>query len=156
MPRKSKYFTHVKPRLDEVEAWLRDGLTNKEIAKKLRVSEDSLYTYAKQHPDFKELLRKTKEYVDQVEMVGAYKRRAMGYTIVTTCKKYRYRRKFDGTYEKILDNEEVKEVHVPGDPRAMENWLKHRMADAWGDVHTIEENEETGIIVLKEREIGVS
>ena len=154
MSRRSKYETHVKPRLDELEAWIRDGLTNKEVAKKLRVSEDSLYTYQKKHPELKELLRKTKEYVDQVEMVGAYKRRAMGYTIVTTRKKYRYRRRIDGTMEKILENEEVKEVHVPGDARAMENWLRLRMKDQWGDLQETEDGNETGIIVLKEREIG--
>jgi len=156
MPRRNKYDTHVKPRLDEVEAWLRDGMTNKEVAKKLRVSEDSLYTYQKKYPELKSLLRKTKEYVDQVEMVGAYKRRAMGYTILTTKKKYRYRRKYDGTIEKILDNEEVKEIHVPGDARAMENWLRHRMKDSWGDVSLAEENEEAGIIILKEREVGTA
>lgn len=156
MPRRSKWDTNVKPRLDEVEAWLRDGMTNKEIAKKLRVSEDSLYEYQKQHPEFRELLRKTKEYVDQVEMMGAYKRRAIGYTVQTTVRKYRYRRRFDGKTEKILENEEVKEVHVPGDARAMENWLRHRMTDTWGDVRAEEEHTEQGIIVLKEREIGTA
>jgi len=156
MPRRNKYDTHVKPRLDEVEAWLRDGLTNKEVAKKLRVSEDSLYTYQKKYPELKELLRKTKEYVDQVEMVGAYKRRATGYTVVTSRKKYHYRRRFDGTFEKILTDEEVKEVHVPGDPRAMENWLKHRMKDEWGDIQGVEDNSEAGVIILKEREIGTA
>ena len=156
MPRRNKYETHVKPRLDEVEAWLRDGMTNKEVAKKLRVSEDSLYTYQKKYPELKSLLRKTKEYVDQVEMVGAYKRRATGYTILTTKKKYRYRRKLDGTVEKILENEEVKEIHVPGDARAMENWLRHRMKDNWGDVSLAAENEEAGIIILKEREVGTA
>ena len=156
MPRRNKYETNVKPRLDEVEAWLRDGMTNKEVAKKLRVSEDSLYTYQKKYPELKSLLRKTKEYVDQVEMVGAYKRRATGYTILTTKKKYRYRRKLDGTVEKILENEEVKEIHVPGDARAMENWLRHRMKDNWGDVSLAEENEEAGIIILKEREVGTA
>ena len=156
MPRRNKYDTHVMPRLDEVEAWLRDGMTNKEVAKKLRVSEDSLYTYQKKYPELKSLLRKTKEYVDQVEMVGAYKQRATGYTILTTKKKYRYRRKLDGTFEKILENEEVKEIHVPGDARAMENWLRHRMKDSWGDIEATEESAEAGVIVLKEREIGTA
>lgn len=156
MGRKDKYLTHVMPRLDEVEAWLRDGMTNKEIAKKLRVSEDSLYTYQKKYPDFKELLRKTKDYVDTVEMMGAYKRRATGYTVRTSIKRYRYRRKFDGTTEKILENEEVKEVHVPGDARAMENWLKHRMKTVWGDETKEENTGAAGVIVLKEREIGTA
>lgn len=156
MPRRNKYDTHVKPRLDEVEAWIRDGLTNKEVAKKLRVSEDSLYTYQKKYPELKDILRKTKDYVDQVEMVGAYKRRAMGYTIVTTRQKYRYRHRMDGTVEKILENEEVKEVHVPGDARAMENWLRHRLKDQWGDIAEIDNSKEAGVIVLKEREIGTA
>ena len=38
---KSKYETDVKPRLVEIEAWKRDGLTNEQIMKNLGIGRDS-------------------------------------------------------------------------------------------------------------------
>lgn len=34
---KSKYFTHVEPKLTLVEGWARDGLTDEQIAKNLGI-----------------------------------------------------------------------------------------------------------------------
>lgn len=148
----SKYDTHVIPRLDEIEAWLRDGLTNKEIARRLGITERSLMNYHKAHPELKHIFRKNKEYVDKVEMVGAYKMRAQGYTVETTRRKYIYRIQPDGSQIKTLVSEEVKEVHVPGDARAMENWLRRRLPDEWGGDQVVEDSKDTGVIMLQERE----
>ena len=108
--------------------------------------------YHKAHPELKHIFRKNKEYVDKVEMVGAYKMRAQGYTVETTRRKYIYRIQPDGSQIKTLVSEEVKEVHVPGDARAMENWLRRRLPDEWGGDQAVEDSKDTGVIMLQERE----
>lgn len=62
--RKSKYETNVKPRLLEIAAWCRDGLTDKEIAEKLGISQDSFYVYKNKHTEFSDTLKETKEIAD--------------------------------------------------------------------------------------------
>ena len=144
------YDKLVKPRFKEIEAWLRDGMTDEEIALKIGISRKTILKYKREHEEFRMLMKRTKEYVDRIEMIGAYKMRAQGYTVETTRKKYIYRINEDGSTTKVLVNEEVREVHVPGDPRAMENWLKHRLPDEWGG-DTVQETTESGVIVLQER-----
>jgi transcriptional regulator with XRE-family HTH domain len=56
----SRYYTHVLPRFVEVQSWLWHGSTEKEIAKALGVSISSLARYKREHPDFCELLQKSK------------------------------------------------------------------------------------------------
>lgn len=65
---KSKYDTHVKPKLDLIEGWARDGLTDEQIYNNLGVSKDTFYKYKKQYSDFSDALKNGKEVIDyQVE-----------------------------------------------------------------------------------------
>ena len=65
MARPSKYETHVVTRLEEINDWVRNGATDAEIAKRLGVSRDSLIEYKKAYPEFSDILKKNKDYVDQ-------------------------------------------------------------------------------------------
>lgn len=68
MARPNKYDTHVAPRLCEVKDWARNGVSNKEIAKKLGISIDSFCLYQKKFSEFSEAIKNTREAVDgQVE-----------------------------------------------------------------------------------------
>ena len=42
---KSKYFTHVEPKLKLVECWARDGLTDEQIANNLGIAYSTLREY---------------------------------------------------------------------------------------------------------------
>ena len=65
---KSKYESHVAPRLEEIKDWARNGATDEEVAKRLGISKDTFYEYKKQYSDFSDTLKETKAYVDaQVE-----------------------------------------------------------------------------------------
>ncbi len=64
MARPSKYQTHVAPRLNEIADWVRNGASNKEIAKRLGISIDSFCEYQKEFSEFSEVLKKTREAVD--------------------------------------------------------------------------------------------
>ena len=46
---KSKYETHVEPRLKEVEEWVAQGATDAEVAKALGISARSLLSYKEKH-----------------------------------------------------------------------------------------------------------
>ncbi len=60
---KSKW-EQVKNKLMLVEGWARDGLTDKQIANNLNISEDTFYEYKKRYSEFSESLKKGKEIVD--------------------------------------------------------------------------------------------
>lgn len=64
MARPNKYESHVAPRLNEVADWVRNGATDREIAERLGVSEDSIYTYKRKFSEFSETLKKTRDAVD--------------------------------------------------------------------------------------------
>jgi predicted transcriptional regulator len=73
---KSKW-AQVKARLELVEKWARDGLSDKQLAKNLGISESLIYVYKKEHPDFLESLRRGREsFLAEVET--ALIKRALG------------------------------------------------------------------------------
>ena len=42
---KSKYLTHVEPKLKLIEGWARDGLTDEQIAKNLNIAYSTFKEY---------------------------------------------------------------------------------------------------------------
>lgn len=128
---KSKYFTHVEPKLTLVEGWARDGLTDEQIAKNLGVSVSSLNEYKKKYPEFLESLKRGKEIVDY-EVENALLKRALGYE-----------------YDEVTCEfgKETKRVtkQVAGDVTAQIIWLKNRKPDKWRDKQVIESNNNTTV-----------
>lgn len=129
---KSKWETHVEPKLELVEAWARDGVSEKDIAHNLAVSYNTFRGYKDAHPALLAALTRGKDYVDNVIVVNAYLRRATGYTTEETRREYKYMSNPDtGVMERVLVKESVQEVHIAGDARAMEFWLCNRQPDKW-------------------------
>ena len=121
---KSKYFTHVKPKLKLVECWARDGLTDEQISKNLDINIATFYRYKKDYCEFCEALKKGKEIVDY-EVENALLKRALGY-------------EYDEiTYE---HGEEIKRVRkqVAPDTTAQIFWLKNRKPAQWREKQVIE------------------
>ena len=145
---KSKYESNVLPRFPEIEAWLRNGVIEKDIAHNLGISEDTFYEYKKKYPEFSELLRKTKSYVNDVIVAGAYLKRAIGYTTVEKRREYAFKKNPEtGETERTLVREVEAERHIPGDARALEYWLKMRSPELWRDAMA-ELDDDRGIIVV--------
>lgn len=134
MPRRSKYETNILPRLEEIEAWARDGVPEDEMARRLSVAYSTFRRYKEQYSALSAPLARTREYVDLVEMVGAYKKRAMGYTYTETKRVYEIEKDPAGKEIKVLKGIQETQKHVPGDPRAMENWLRIRQPELWGQI----------------------
>lgn len=145
----SKYDTNVLPYLEYIEAWCRDGVPEEQIAKKLNIAPSTFWKYKAEKRELSEVLARTKEYVDLVQVVGAYKRRAVGYDYNETKVKYKYVKKRDGTIEKVPVGEEITRKHVPGDPRAMEFWLRTRQRELWGQaIETTADDVQNGVIEI--------
>ena len=128
---KNKYETDVKPRLVEIEAWKRDGLTNEQIMKNLGIGRDSFYRYKDKYSEFSDALKKGKEVAD-IEVENALFKRAIGYKYKEVIKEVK---EIDGkksTYVK----EVVKEM--PGDVGAQIFWLKNRKSSKWKDKQDID------------------
>lgn len=128
---KNKYETDVKPRLIEIEAWKRDGLTNEQIMKNLGIGRDSFYRYKDKYSEFSDALKKGKEVAD-IEVENALFKRAIGYKYKEVIKEVK---EIDGkksTYVK----EVIKEM--PGDVGAQIFWLKNRKSSKWKDKQDID------------------
>ena len=120
-----KYETHVEPKLFLAECWARDGVIDKDIARKLGVSYASLRNYKKQHLALLAALKKGKEVIDY-EVENALLKRAKGYEY----------EEIKTSIEKGINNKENKKIekvtkHVPPDVTAQIYWLKNRKMKEW-------------------------
>lgn len=80
---KSKYESHVKPRLKEIAEWAGAGLYERDIAKKLAVAPQTFCEYKEKHPELTEALIKGR--TDLVaELKNKLVERALGYTYTET------------------------------------------------------------------------
>ena len=119
MARKSKYDTHVKPYLDEIQGWAMSGLTDEQIADNLGIAASTLYEYKKKYPEFSEALKKGKDIAD-AQVVNALFKTATGFTY----------------YEDIATaTGDVVSAQRYAKPNTTAQifWLKNRQPDRWRD-----------------------
>ena len=140
---KSKYETDVKPKLVEIEAWKRDGLTDEQICKNLGISVDTFYRYKAKYSEFSEAIKKGKEVAD-IEVENALFKRAIGYTYKEVTKEVK---DIDGKKSTFI--KEVTKV-VPGDVAAQIFWLKNRKSNNWKDKRE-NENDDTKLIEVLDK-----
>lgn len=118
------------PRLAEVEAWARDGVSDKDIAHNLGIALSTLFDYKSQHAELAQALAHGKTYVDDVVVTNAYLRRIVGYDAEEVKREYKVLE--DGT--RLLVKETTQTRHIPGDPRAAEFWLCARQPGKWSKI----------------------
>ncbi|PGH20619.1 transposase [Fusobacterium polymorphum] len=140
---KSKYETDVKPRLVEIEAWKRDGLTDEQICKNLGISVDTFYRYKAKYSEFSEAIKKGKEVAD-IEVENALFKRAIGYTYKEITKEVK---DIDGKKSTFI--KEITKA-VPGDVAAQIFWLKNRKSNNWKDKRE-NENDDTKLIEVLDK-----
>ena len=124
---KSKYETAVKPKLDVIEGWARNGLTLEDIAHNLGIAKTSLITYKKKHKELADAIECGKEVAD-IRVENALYKRAVGFT--QTEKRYIKCKNEDGSDE-VREVEE--EITYQPDVTAIIYWLKNRKPDKWRD-----------------------
>ena len=112
---RGKYETHVKPKLDLIAQWARDGAIERDIAKKLGVSESTFSGYKKEHEELLQTLTVNKEVADARVESALYKR-AIGYEYDEVCTEVGP----DGTKTKTTTKQ------VAPDVTAQIYWLNNR------------------------------
>jgi hypothetical protein len=127
MARPTKYDTHVKPKLDLVVGWARDGLTDEQVANNLGISTTAYYEYKLKHREFTESLKKGKE-VSDYEVEGSLFKRANGYTYDETTRENKF---IEGEWQMVTTKIVTKQVAA--DPTSMIFWLKNRKSEQWRD-----------------------
>lgn len=123
---KSKYETHVLPKLDQIESWAKNGLIDTQIAKNLGISKDSFYKYKNTYIAFSDALKRGKEVID-LEVENALLKRALGYKYEEITK--------EPTKNNPTELQIIKQVtkEVLPDVTAQIFWLKNRRPEDWRD-----------------------
>ena len=136
MVAKGKYQKWLEPEnLILLEGWARDGLTDKQIAKNIGISEQTLNVWKNTYPSFSESLKKGKEVVD-IEVENALLQKALGIT-KTIKKPIKVKEVLYDNGKRISEKERIEytdeEIFIPPDTTAQIFWLKNRRPDKWRD-----------------------
>jgi len=116
------------------EGYAREGMRDKDIAKKLGISEDSFYQYKKKYPEFSESLKRGKAPVD-TEVENALLKRAKGYSYEEIHQDVVDTGKRDENNNPILKIKAIKKIkkQIAPDVTAQIFWLKNRKRKKWRD-----------------------
>lgn len=160
--RKSKYDAYVKPYLEKVEQWCREGVTEADIAKRLGVSHNAWNDYKNKHPELKEAIRDGRASLVS-DVTNSLIKRALGY-------EYTERKRVIGkVYDKngnFIRNEVIQEQevvkHVPAEVAAICALLRNydrphitQREEAWAnsDQYCIENKKAEKALKKKELEL---
>lgn len=139
--RKSKYETNVQPRLLEIAAWCRDGLTDKEIAERLDISQDSFYVYKNKYTEFSDTLKETKEIAD-IKVENSLNRNANGYDyeeeVVVMKKEIFYNEQGKKQKEVVYPVTVSLTKHKEAETKAQQFWLQNRKPEKWRNQAQVE------------------
>lgn len=131
--RKSKYHTHVEPKLLQIEAWTRDGMTQEDVARRLGVAMSSFSDYKNKFPELSEALKKGQEVAD-IEVENALFRRAVGYRYdEVTREAAKELDEETGQYKTVMVETKRVTKEIQPDVTAQIFWLKNRRPDTWRD-----------------------
>lgn len=77
--RKDRYTTHILPRFKDIDKWLNEGASEKNIAKKLGIAYSTWNNYKQKYAEFKDLCNKPREgLVDS--LWSSLIKKALGFT----------------------------------------------------------------------------
>jgi hypothetical protein len=135
MPRKTIYERDGwDEKLELIEGWARDGLTDEQIADNMGIHVSTLYEYKKKYPELSEALKKGKEVIDR-QVENALLKRALGYEYQEVKRELKHNKE---TGKKEMMITEVKTKEVQPDTTAQIFWLKNRKPDEWRDKQQID------------------
>lgn len=147
---KSKYETHVLPYLDRIKIWVAKGATNKEVAKKLGISESTLRKLKNEHSAFSAALEDPRGDIDDQVEAALYKR-AIGYEYEEVTEWQTI-----GPGGQIIWLTKKNKKHLPPDPSSVQFWLRNRRPKEWNKpvAQEAQETGETGVVMLPEVKEG--
>lgn len=133
-----KYILNVRPRLELVEEYARNGLSEKQIAHNLGVSYATFRNYKNKHTELNTVLQRGKEVID-LKVENALLKVALGYS-----------------YDEVIyeNGIEVKRITktVKPDINAQRFWLINRKPELWtSDPNKLKIDKE--ILKLRQKEL---
>jgi hypothetical protein len=148
---KSKYQPEM---IKKVANWARDGLIDREIAKRLGIGERTLYEWKERYPQFAQALKVSKEDADYQVEDSLYKR-ANGYEYEEVTMEPLYN---PVTGQPILTSDGVPKIavtkivkkRVAPDATSAIFWLKNRQPKKWRDKQEIEHSGALGFKKLED------
>jgi hypothetical protein len=122
------------PRMAEV-ACAEGGFTDKKLALLFDVAKSTINEWKKDHPEFKEALKKGKDFFDTEVVEKAFLKRCTGFAYNETTHEPQITKvlKGDGTQEeiyKMVVTKRVRKFVVPS-ARGCMDWLTNRAPDRW-------------------------
>jgi hypothetical protein len=118
------------------------GLTDVEMAEFFSVSERTLNTWKKAHPDFLQSLKAGKIEADTHVATGLYQSAIGGHVVTET----RVHEAPDGSITRTTETKQV-----PPNVTAQVFWMKNRQPAKWRDKHEIQQDiSTTGVSTLEE------
>lgn len=136
---KGKYQEWLEPeKLILIEGWARDGLTDEQIAVKMKIGVRTLYEWKEKYPQISQSLKKGKKVVDCM-VENALLKRALGYSYKETTRELVIDKKTGKSELKVT---KVVEKEVVPDTTAQIFWLKNRKSEEWRDKRQVEEKVE--------------
>lgn len=130
-----KYGAWIAPEgLLKIQGWARDGLSDKQIAHNIGITQTTLYEWQKRFPELSEALKKGKEVVDR-EVENALLKRALGYEYDEVTQEP-VTDKDTGITEMRVTKRVTKQI-VP-DVTAQIFWLKNRKPEEFRDKRDVE------------------
>lgn len=123
-----------------LEAYARDGLVDEQIAAKMGINRDTLYTWKNKYSDIADALKRGKEVVD-IEVENSLLKRAKGYRYDEVTRELIAIKDDDGN---VIDRElqitKVVTKEVQPDTTAQIFWLKNRKSAEWRDKKELDGN----------------
>lgn len=130
---KTKYYTNVEPKLFLIEHWVRDGMTDEQIAKRLNVAYSTFRLYVTKHPALSATLKTNKEIADYNVEESLYKKCIGHYA--KQGKAFKLKEIYYDEDGNKCERETVQVVEVdtfiPPDTMAIAIWLNNRKPNSW-------------------------
>ena len=127
---KGKYHAWLtEEALARLQGWKRNGLTNEQIAEKIGINQDTLYSWINRFSEISEALKIGKEDADMM-VENALFQSAIGYDYEEITEELKWDQKARAYVMKV-----TKRVtkHQPPSNTAQIFWLKNRRAENWRD-----------------------
>lgn len=121
-----------------LEGWAREGLTDEQLAEKMRIGVRTLYDWKLRYPQISQALKKGKEIVD-IQVENALLKRALGYD-------YQEERVERSAKDGVKVVQTLKSV--PPDVTAQIFWLKNRRPDRWREKPELAQDDGGGVQII--------
>ena len=148
--RRASYEENIKPYLDKITEWAKEGCTKKQIYDNLHVSKNLFYKALSEHKELEDAFKRAQEIPNE-KVENALFKRACGYQWTEVKVKQVLDR--DGN---IVELTETRTVDVAPDPTSIIFWLTNMMRDKWKkmpDAAEIAEQAAKAIAVIPKREL---